>query len=60
MNYSQNDETDILEVLEIKIFFAVQPQWAKTFNEILKNYFHGLYTLVMASEKFSWKKVKIL
>lgn len=53
MNYSQNDETDILEVLEIRIFFAVQPQWAKTFNEILKNYFHGLYTLVMASEKFS-------
>ena len=49
-----------LEFLEIKIFFAVQPRWAKTFKEIFKNYFCGLYTLVMASEKISRKKVKIL
>ena len=60
MNYSQNDETYILEFLEIKIFFAVQPWWAKTFKEIFKNYFRGFYTLVMASEKISRKKVKIL
>ena len=27
MMYSQNNETDILEVLKIKIFFAAQPSW---------------------------------
>ena len=25
--YSQNDKNDIIEVLEIKTFFAVQPWW---------------------------------
>ena len=27
MMYSQNDETGVLEVLQIKIFFAAQPWW---------------------------------
>ena len=26
--YSQNDEIDVLEVLEIKILFVAQPWWA--------------------------------
>ena len=33
--YSQNDDTGVLEVLEIKIFFAVQPG-GMTLKDVLK------------------------
>ena len=42
------DETGVLEVLEIKIFFAAQ-HGVQTFRESFKNSFGGFYTLVMAS-----------
>ena len=39
MIYSQSDERGILDVLEIKIFFAAQPWWA----EFLKNFLKFLF-----------------
>ena len=60
MMYSGNKETGVLEVLEIKLFFAAQPWWTD-FIEFLKNSFSGFYTLVMAYLKISSKKkIKIL
>ena len=38
MMYSQNDETGVLEVLEIKIFFYVQ-QWLPGFYQFFKKFF---------------------
>ena len=52
MMYSGNNETGVLEVLEIKIFFAAQPCWAD-FIEFLKNSFSEFYTLAMAYLKIS-------
>ena len=54
MMYYQNDETGVLEALEIKPFCPNHD--GQTFRELFKNYFHGFYILVMTSLKFSRKK----
>ena len=53
--YSQNYENGILEVLEIKTFFAAQPWWTDFLRIFVK--LCGFYTCG-TSEKFS-KKVKM-
>ena len=53
--YSQNYENGILEVLEIKTFFAAQPWWTDFLRIFVK--LCGFYTSG-TSEKFS-KKVKM-
>ena len=34
--YLQNDKTDVLEVLEIKIFFVAQPWWKDVLRIFIK------------------------
>ena len=41
MMYSRNNETGVLEVPEIKIFFAAQPWW-EDFHWIFKNIFQWI------------------
>ena len=58
--YSCNNETGFLEVVEIKIVFAVQPWWAD-FHWIFKNFFQWILHFGDGiSENFLAKKVKIL
>ena len=42
--YLQNDERDVLEVLERKLFFAAQPCW-KNFYRIVLNFFSVDFTI---------------
>ena len=44
--YSQNDETGILEVLEIFFFFATQPSWADLYKRFSK-FFSWILQLVI-------------
>ena len=66
MMYSQNNETGVLEVLEIKILFAAQPWWAE-FHRIFLKFFQwilhfgdGISETFLKKKKKKKKKVKII
>ena len=58
MMYSQNNETGVLEVLEIKILFAAQPWWAEFYRIFLKFFQWILHFGDGISETFLKKKKK--
>ena len=58
MMYSQNNETGVLEVLEIKILFAAQPWWAEFHRIFLKFFQCILHFGYGISETFFKKKKK--
>ena len=50
--YSQNDETGVLEVLEIIFFFAAQPWSTDFYIDFFQNYFRGFYNSIVAYLQF--------
>ena len=50
--YSQNDETGVLEVLEINFFFAAQPWSTDFYIDFFQNYFRGFYNSIVAYLQF--------
>ena len=55
--YSQNDETGILEVLEIFFFFATQPSWADLYKRFSKFFLWILQLVIGISVIFLKTKI---